>query len=122
MKIATSITKLEERIQITDGEEVVLDLPVRLNVTDMCSQITQKRVELQAALESGDAEQIGEAFVALYEICLGKDNTAQLLEYYMNDYVTMINDLTPFFTDVIFPAVDTARERLIESRKKVKAS
>ena len=121
MKIQTSI--IEERIEITNpAGEVVLDIPVRLNVTQMCSQILQQRVEMQAALESGEDEQIGKAIVKLYEICLGADNAAQLFEWYENDYVTMINDMTPFFTDVIVPAVDAAHDKLIEARKKVKVS
>ena len=119
MKIQTSI--IEEHIEITNpAGEVVLDLPVKLNVTQLCSQITQKRVEMQAAAESGDEEQIGRAVVSLYELCLGKDNADKLFEYYADDYVSLIYDMTPLFTDVIFPAVDAAREHLIEARKKVK--
>ena len=121
MKIATSM--IEDRIEIINpAGEVVLDLPVRLNVTQVCSQIMQRRIELQSALESGEDEQVGEAIVRLYEICLGEDNANKLFEWYENDYITMINDMTPFFTDILFPAVDAARDRLVESRKKVKVS
>lgn len=121
MKIISTI--IEETIELTTPNgDVMLRVPVKLNVTQLASQITQKQLELQAAAESQDETSIGRAFVELCQLCLGEAPTEQLLEYYADDYATMLSDLTPFFTDVIFPAVQSARDRLLSAAKKVKVS
>lgn len=116
-------TIIEETIELTTAAgDILLRVPVKLNVTQLASQITQKQFELQAAAESKDETSIGRAFVEICQLCLGEAPTEQLLEFYADDYATMITDLTPFFTDVIFPEVRSAKERLMSAAKKVKVS
>ncbi|MBR2581853.1 MAG: hypothetical protein IKD61_00510 [Oscillospiraceae bacterium] len=121
MQIISTI--IEETIELTTkAGEVMLRVPVKLNVTQLASQIRQKQLELQAAAESKDETSIGRAFVELCQLCLGEAPTEQLLDFYADDYATMLTDLTPFFTDVIYPEVRAAHDRLMGAAKRVKAS
>ena len=117
MKVISSI--IEEVIEIVDAQGNDLKLiPFKVNLTRAGSAIQQKRIELANA--SDDIEKAGIAFCNLLEVVFGKDALNELVDYYGDDYTSMVTDIAPILTDVIFPALDAQREKLVESRKRAK--
>lgn len=113
MKIQSSI--IREDLEI--GEKV---FPIRLNIVQIGDEIQKQRAELMELARTKDMEKIGTAMIKLMEICFGEEATDYILEYYEKDYASMMLDITPFFTDVIYPKVEETRRRAIEATKKIK--
>ena len=113
MKLGNSI--ISEEFEI--GEK---KFPVHINLVRIGDDIAKERENLIKMARSGDNEKAGESFVRLTEIICGEEATKYMLEYYEDDYLALMLDIMPFYTDVVFPQVDAARKQAIEMAKKVK--
>lgn len=119
MKVKSSV--IEEVIEIENYKgETVVSIPFRVNLAAAYDDIVSKRREYVASLESNDLEIIGRATIDLFVSVFGEEVTDKLLEYYVDDYTAMITDLTPYFLDIIFPAVETQREKVLAMKKRAK--
>lgn len=120
MKIKSSVVRNKIEIENSAGE-VLLSLPYTINIAKTASAVTKKQVEMAQA-SSDNPEQIGKSFIDLLTIIFGEENTSALLEFYEDDYLTMVTDLTPLLVDEIFPIFDGYREKALAAHKKVKRS
>lgn len=118
MKIVSSI--IQDTIEITNSKgETIKEIPFRINLSTTGNEIAKKRIEL-ARTDTKDIEAVGHKFCELLEAVFGGEVLAELLDYYGDDYASLVTDVVPIFTDVVFPALDAQRERLVNSRKRFK--
>lgn len=118
MKVQSSI--IDEVIELTDKNGNTLkSIPFRFDVAQMAQRVTELRLKL-SDIKADDYEQAGRTTVDLFTAVLGEQAMAELLDFYGDSYVSLVNDLTPLMTDEIFPAIDAYRQRLVQMRKKVK--
>lgn len=119
MKVKSSI--IEDVIEIENSKgETVLSLPFRVNLATAYEQITAKRNEYKKALQTGNVEELGKATILLMEAVFGEDVTGKLIDYYKDDYTAMIADITPFFSDIVYPAIEAQRESMLALKKRAK--
>lgn len=118
MKVQSSV--IDEVIELTDKDgNTIKSIPFRFDVAQMAQRVTELRLKL-SDIKTDDYEQAGRTTVDLFTAVLGQDAMAELLDYYKDSYVSLVNDFTPLMTDHIFPAVDAYRQKLVALRKKVK--
>lgn len=117
MKIQTSVIK--DTLELTNNHgEIVKTLPFSINVTKLASEVQKKRLEL--AQHTDDLEATGRTTVELFALLFGADNTNELLDFYENDYATMIADIVPYVVEYIMPSFDRLRENVIKAKKSLK--
>lgn len=118
MKIVSSV--IAETIEIENEKgEIVKEIPFRLNISELGGKIAKKRLEL-ANTDKADVEAVGKVFCELLEATFGETVLNELVDYYGTDYTAMVTDLVPIYTELVFPALDKQRDRLINSRKRIK--
>lgn len=116
-KIRTSI--IRDTLELCDRNgEVEKAIPITINAARVANDVTRLRVEMANA--KNDAEATGRAAVELFTVLFGGDATREIMDYYGDDYFTMISDLTPYIVEDIYPVFDKMREKSIEMRKKIK--
>ena len=118
MQVQSSI--IDETIDIVDKDGNTLrSIPFRLDITSMAQSITELRQKF-GAIDKTDVEAVGKTTIDLFKAVYGEDTMAQLLDFYGDNYVALVTDLTPMMVDHIFPAIDDFREKLIANRKRLK--
>lgn len=118
MKVQSSI--IDEVIELTDKNgNTIKSIPFRFDVAQMAQRVTELRLKL-SDVKTDDYEQAGRITVDLFAAVLGQEAMTELLDYYKDSYVSLVNDFTPLMTDHIFPAIDEYRQRLVQMRKRVK--
>lgn len=69
------------------------------------------RAQLQLKKNS-EAEEIYEAFglaiINLFEVVFGVDNAKTIIDFYENNYTEMAQEILPFITDVVAPAIESS--------------
>lgn len=60
----------------------------------------------------------GEALVKLFEMCLGKDNTEEIVAFFENRYTEMSVEIVPYITKEIIPLVGEAIKQKKNNLKK----
>lgn len=119
MKVVSSL--IRGKVEITDASgNTIKEFPYNINVAKVADQVASKRIEISKLSQSGDPESIGKAVVELFDIIFGESTTKDMLEFYENDYTTMLVDIVPVLTDEIYPAFDAARTKAIALRKHAK--
>lgn len=119
MKIQTTLIK--DSIDLYQGETLVKSVPFTFNAQHCLQQVQRLRAEIIKTNAAGDPEGTGKAFWKLLCVVFGEDVCNQLDEWYAGDYLTMLGDLGPLLTDVIYPAVDRLTDTLVQTRKRMKA-
>ena len=118
MKIKSSI--IRDTLELTDNHgEVVKTLPFTINVTKIAGEVQKKRIQL-ASTDPKDLEATGKTTVELFSLFFGEDNTKELLDFYENDYATMIADIVPYIVEYIIPSFDRVQENIIKAKKGLK--
>ena len=115
MKIKTSIIK--ETIELEQNGEVVKTIPFTFDASKKWSEVNRYRLKMYEAKNS--YEKVGKLFIEMLHYCLG-DAANELMDYYEGNWEGMIPDITPLFTDIIFPACDKAHRKAINALKKAK--
>lgn len=85
------------------------------------SEDALKKAQVDNNIESFDGAYTayGNAVVSLFELTLGKANTAELLEFYENRYTEMSLQVVPYITTVIIPLISAAIKRKKQELKKL---
>lgn len=119
MRVETSI--YEDDIELVNPKtgETERKIHFRLNIAQMYDKIALKKEEL-SKIAPDKVEELGRATIELFDLIFGEDAVSDILDYYRQDYIAMIGDLTPVVCDYLYPALDTYRARLMEARKRVK--
>lgn len=97
--------KLVERIELDDGTLIDININVgemSLNFNKEYNKVTRiKLLETNAE----NIELLGQAAIDFYAFVLGKENVEKLIDYYDNNYLEMIEQITPFVEDVVKPTM-----------------
>lgn len=115
MRIKTSIVK--ETIELEQNGEVVKEIPFTFDASKKWSEVNRYRLKMYENKDS--YENVGKLFIEMLHYSLG-DAANELIEYYEGNWEGMIPDITPLFTEVIFPACDKAHRKAINALKKAK--
>lgn len=119
MKIVSSL--ISDKIEIVDaGGNTLKEFPYQVNAAKVADEVAAKRREIAALTESKDENGIQKATVELFNAIFGTDTTNGLLEFYHNDYLTMMADIAPIVIENIFPVFDALREKAVALRKRAK--
>lgn len=119
MKIQSSLIK--DTIELYQGNVLQKSIPFTFNATASLQAVQRKRAELIKKHDAADLEGTGRTFFELLGIIFGQDVVAELDDWYKGDYMTMLNDIGPILTDVIYPTIDAMTENLVKTRKRMKA-
>ena len=113
MKLGNSF--INDEIEI--GDKV---FPIRISIAKIGDAVAKEQDTLAKMARSGDNEKAGEAFVRLTELICGEEATKYMMEYYEDDYLSLMLDIMPFYVERVFPAVQQARRNALEWAKKAK--
>lgn len=117
MKIKSSV--IRDTIELVDETgKTIKEIPFAVNVAKIANEVVNFRNEI--GKNANDPETVGETVVKLFYLIFGETTTDELLAHYENDYATMLADISPIITDVIYPAVDRVRGKYIDIRKHTK--
>jgi len=119
MKIQTALIK--DSIDLYQGDTLVKSVPFIFNAQACLQQVQRLRADIIKRNATGDVEGTGKAFWQLLCVIFGEAVCNELNEWYAGDYMTMLADLGPVLTDVIYPAVDRLTDNIVKTRKRVKA-
>lgn len=115
--------RIEETLDLVDSEGVVqCAIPVKLNVSDIARQYRTQYLQLAkaqqayAALQQAQGgekavaveraeESLGDAVLGLFRLVFGEDGLQQILNFYDGCYLEMLENILPFLTNVVAPAV-----------------
>ena len=124
---ARKSSKITERIEL--GDNITLDVeisPSRIasSIITGYNSIIRAKLELQKVgkiKKFGETpeqieaiESVGAAFIDLFNLVFGEENTAIMVEYFENDYNDMIEQMLPFITDTVLPEC----KKFAEEKKK----
>lgn len=118
MKIQTAIIK--DSIDLYKGDELVKSVPFKFNALTSMRKVQHLRNEVMNKNLTGDLEATGKAFWDLLCIIFGEDACLELDDWYDGDYLTMMGDIAPILTDVIYPAVDRLSDEVVQMSKRGK--
>lgn len=124
--------KINEELELlNDNGEVEKTLLINLDVDAIAPMFRKKQValinaqkELKNIQKMGvqadfDAayELYGRAVVDIFELTLGVQNTAEILEYFENNYIEMCTQVVPFISEVVVPSIEIS---INEKKKQMK--
>ncbi len=111
--------KRKERIveQLKIGDEVLtislLPEEIAKDYVKVQTAIGEARLAADAAKKAGEkddalVERLGYAIIDLISLLLGKENAEKILVFYEQNYIEMINAITPFISGTIGPKVEAS--------------
>ncbi len=116
--------KIVETLELCgDNGEVVKSLPITVDVEAIAGElrrrltaVTTAEKQLKKAVGDKDYneayELYGQTVTDVFSACFGKQNTADIVEFYDGNFVEMSLALVPFIYDVILPAAnDVVKQR-----------
>ena len=124
--------KINEELELlNDNGEVEKTLLINLDVDAIAPMFRKKQValinaqkELKNIQKMGvqadfDAayELYGRAVADIFELTLGVQNTAEILEYFENNYIEMCTQVVPFISEVVVPSIEIS---INEKKKQMK--
>lgn len=124
--------KINEELELlNDNGEVEKTLLICLDVDAIAPMFRKKQValinaqkELKNIQKMGvqadfDAayELYGRAVADIFELTLGVQNTAEILEYFENNYIEMCTQVVPFISEVVVPSIEIS---INEKKKQMK--
>lgn len=118
-----------EQLEIEDNGKT-LNLAVDINVDSILKQFITAQYGIAKAGEDAKKatnekdyakaeEAMGNAVLSLFEIVFGKEQTRQIIEFYDDHTIEMLNDIAPFITEVVTPRVTEAQQKIEERYKQV---
>ena len=119
MTIQTSLIK--DSIELYQGETLVKSVPFTFNAQACLQQVQHLRAEILNHNAQGNVEGVGNAFWRLLCVVFGETVCNELNEWYQGDYMTMLADIGPILTEIIYPAVDKLTDTIVQTRKRMKA-
>lgn len=115
--------RIEETLDLVDSEGIVQHtISVALNTSDIARQYRVQHLHLikaqqayaalqqaqgdgrSAAVEQAE-EALGDAILGLFRLVFGEDGLHQILDFYDGCYIEMLENVLPFLTQVVVPAV-----------------
>lgn len=88
------------------------------NIAKAYNAAKNRIIKAQLAVKKGAAEDVFEAFgtavLNMFEVVFGEENTKAIVDFYEDNYVEMAQEMMPFITDVVAPAIEAA----VNDRKK----
>ena len=114
--------RLQEELQLKDGEKELL-LKVDLNIDDALTRYYKQyeQLYLSADLMKKDKvslEEFGKAFLSLLTFIFGDEQAHEVVEFYGGNYSELLEDILPFLTDVVYPALREASKQKVANMKK----
>lgn len=123
--------RIEETLDLVDSEGVVRHtIPVVLNTSEIARQYRTQYLHLikaqqaYATLQQAQGEEkavavetakqaLGDAVLGLFRLVFGEESLQQILSFYDGCYIEMLENILPFLTQVVAPAVqaDAARRK-----------
>lgn len=115
--------RIEETLDLVDSEGIVQHtIPVALNTSDIARQyraqylnlakaqqaytaLQQAQGEEKAAAVETAEQALGDAVLGLFRLVFGEENLQQILNFYDGCYIEMLENVLPFLTQVVAPAV-----------------
>lgn len=120
MKVQTTL--IRDVVEIVNAKgETIKTWPYTFNVSTGFKRVQELRAEMMKQNQAKDLEAVGRAVFELMAAVFGDDNAADMVKFYENDYMTMLNDLAPVLLDEIYPAVDRYVDNMLQLRKRTKA-
>jgi hypothetical protein len=122
---------LEELELCNDNGDVEKTLTINLDVDSIAPVFRKKQValinaqkELKNIQKMGNQadfdaayEIYGRALVDIFELTLGADNTAEILDFFENNYIEMCTQVVPFISEIIIPSIENS---IFEKKKQMK--
>ena len=104
-------SRIQEELQITNAKGTdTLSLKTDINITQTAKELRVLLVDLinaqKESVTTEDIEKIGNIFISLLNLIFGAEQTQLLLTFYEQNYIDLINDITPFIFDVVKPSMD----------------
>ncbi|MCM1336020.1 MAG: hypothetical protein NC084_09665 [Bacteroides sp.] len=129
----TRTKKLEDTVELIREDGAVERLTVSLDLDTVARGFLQKYNvlvsahrtlrELQKRKKKAEFEQsaalYGAIVIDLLELTFGKENAAKILEFYENGYFEMVQQIMPYITGRVLPAI---REALKQQKNRLKRS
>ena len=115
--------RIEETLDLVDSEGVIqYTIPVALNTSDIARQyrtqylnlakaqqayteLQQAQGEEKAAVVETAEQALGDAVLGLFRLVFGEENLQQILSFYDGCYIEMLENVLPFLTQVVAPAL-----------------
>ena len=118
MRVQTTLIK--DSIDLYQGEELVKSIPFTFNAQSCLQKVQRLRADMLKKNADGNIEGVGQAFWELLCVVFGEGVCNELNEWYDGDYLTMLADVGPILTDLVYPAVDRLTENIVKTHKRVK--
>lgn len=124
--------KIFEELELcNDNGDVEKALAINLDVDSIAPVFRKKQValinaqkELKNIQKMGNQadfdaayEIYGRALVDIFELTLGADNTAEILDFFENNYIEMCTQIVPFISEIIIPSIENS---IFEKKKQMK--
>ena len=119
MDIKTSVIRDSLNLIDPRSNNKIITIPYEINITNIVNNVTQKQKAL-AMTDENDHVAMGKSFCDLVEAIFGQNVVKKLLDFYKDNYIAMVADLTPVLMEEIFPLFDEYRKLFIDSKKKMK--
>lgn len=120
VKIQTSVIRgVFELSDAAGNNEKKIPYSISLSKINL-RQIDALQAELANAHKDNDLERLGKIVMELFAAILGENTVAELVDYYQEDYVSLLADLSPFLSDEVFPALDRINKKLVNEHKRGK--
>ncbi len=111
-------------LELEDGDKT-LSIEVEINFDRVCRSYREAEVALAHAQKCASEtptdpetlETYGVAIAAVFAVLFGEENTMRILQFYEDDYVSMLGDIWPYITGVLLPAMQQAREKKLQDMK-----
>ena len=121
-------TKISEQLQL--GDDLIID--VEINPSKMAtaimtgyndiirSKLTLEKIGKAKNIEDipEQVQEIGIAFINLFNLIFGEENTLKIIDYFEKDYADMLEQILPFITDAVLPACKQAAKEKQEKAAK----
>lgn len=124
--------KIFEELELcNDNGDVEKTLTINLDVDSIAPVFRKKQValinaqkELKNIQKMGNQadfdaayELYGRALVDIFELTLGADNAAEILDFFENNYIEMCTQVVPFISEIIIPSIENS---IFEKKKQMK--
>ena len=114
---------LSETLQI-EYHGKFLEVKCEMNVAKKMQEYKKASRSVNLLIEESrkgtldDPKKLGEAITALFILTFGEAGTKDIVDFYDDDYISMLLDVMPFFNDVVTPMFNDYKSSKIKQFKK----
>ena len=120
-KIQRRQSEIADTLELYDVEGNLAEtITWAVNGEELIKTLPNIQKELIAAQQGSNTEKIGKAIVELLAAIFGMENTNKILIFYEKRYLEMLEDLTPYIRDVVYPKVTEYSHKNAERLKALK--